>query len=207
MHMGMIELRVGLPEWVDEWLKGVPKSGGGVEDNMRLVVELARENVRHGLGGPFAAAVFAEDGQLVSVGINRVVAEHCSILHAEIIALALAQKRLGRYDLSDGGLRRYELFASTEPCAMCFGAVPWSGVSTLACGARDEDARRIGFDEGPKTEQWAEALRQRGIRVIRDVLRDEARQVLEDYLAAGGVVYNSGLPTLQESATSNQNSG
>jgi tRNA(Arg) A34 adenosine deaminase TadA len=114
------------------------------------------------------------------------------MLHAEIVALALAQKILGRYDLSDGGKLHYELVAAAEPCAMCFGAVPWSGVQRLVCGARDEDARAIGFDEGPKMADWVKALNDRGITVVRDVLRGEASDVLREYAAAGGMIYNAG---------------
>jgi len=72
---------------------------------------------------------------------------------------------------------------------MCFGAVPWSGVSSLVCGARDEDARSIGFDEGPKLTNWVEELESRGIRVVRDVLRDEAAAVLREYGQGGGMIY------------------
>jgi len=121
-----------------------------------------------------------------------VVSSNCSVLHAEIVALAFAQKALGRYDLSDGGRLHYDLVASAEPCAMCFGAVPWSGVRQLVCGARDEDARAIGFDEGPKPDDWVSALHNRGIVVVRDVFREEAAAVLQEYVAAGGPIYNSG---------------
>lgn len=161
---------------------------------MRFVINLARENVRHGTGGPFAAAVFDGTGRLVAPGINLVVASNCSVLHAEIVALMLAQKSLARYDLGDGGRLRYDLVTTTEPCAMCFGAVPWSGILQLVCGARDEDARAIGFDEGPKLTDWVSALNSRGIAVQRDVLREEAAAVLRDYVAAGGVIYNAVHP-------------
>ena len=75
---------------------------------------------------------------------------------------------------------------------MCFGAIPWSGVRRLVCGARDEDAREIGFDEGPKLADWTSALNDRGITVLRDILRDDAVAVLQDYISAGGVIYNAG---------------
>jgi tRNA(Arg) A34 adenosine deaminase TadA len=75
---------------------------------------------------------------------------------------------------------------------MCFGAIPWSGVSRLVCGARDEDARRIGFDEGPKLADWTGALESRGIRVMRDVLREEGASVLQEYVQRGGRIYNGG---------------
>jgi len=109
---------------------------------MRLAIALARENVERQTGGPFGAAVFDEKGHLVAPGVNVVVTGNCSILHAEMVAIALAQKKLARYDIGDEGRSHYTLAASTEPCAMCFGAIPWSGVTRLECGARDEDARR-----------------------------------------------------------------
>jgi hypothetical protein len=77
---------------------------------------------------------------------------------------------------------------------MCFGAIPWSGVSRLVCGARDADARAAGFDEGPKLKDWVGALAERGIEVVRDVLHAEATAVFAEYAAAGGAIYNAGKP-------------
>ena len=74
---------------------------------------------------------------------------------------------------------------------MCFGATPWSGVRRLVCGAREEDARRIGFDKGPKMPDWVASLEQRGISVARDVCRDEAAAVLRYYAEKGGTIYNA----------------
>jgi len=190
--MSFPEIRFRLPDWVVPYLKSVPQRISGIESRMGLVLALSRLNVRHGSGGPFAAAVFDAAGTLIAPGVNLVVASNCSLLHAEIVALVLAQRILGRYDLSDGGREDLELVATTEPCAMCFGAIPWSGVRRLVCGARDEDARAIGFDEGPKLADWVTALRLRGINVQRDVLRFEARGVLQEYRDSGGPIYNAG---------------
>lgn len=181
-------LSITLPDWLQEYAESadVPVR----EDRMRFAINLAGENVARKTGGPFGAAIFTEEGRLVSVGVNLVVAGSCSILHAEVVAIMLAQKNLGRYDIGDGGKFRTDLFTSVEPCAMCFGAVPWSGVTGLVCGARDEDARQIGFDEGPKLPDWPRHLRERGIAVTRDVLRDESVSVLRQYISAGGRIYN-----------------
>ena len=103
----------------------------------------------------------------------------------------ISQQVVGHFDLGGEGLPPYELVASTEPCAMCFGAIPWSGVRRLVCGAREEDARCIGFDDGPKTSDWVAALEQRGISVARDVYRDEAAAVLRYYVESGGMIYNA----------------
>ncbi len=182
---------IALPPWFESHAAG-QKTIPTTEGRMEFVISLARTNIERRTGGPFGAAIFDADGNLVSAGVNLVETANNSILHAEIIAIALAQKAAGRYDLSDGGRLAYELVASTEPCAMCFGAVPWSGVSRLVCGARDADARAIGFDEGPKMADWESALVLRGITVVRDVLRKEAVAVLQEYLALGGVIYNAG---------------
>ncbi len=182
--------RIHLPPWVAGFLRRSPQVFDTDRERMRLAVALARENVERRTGGPFGAAVFDENGRLVAPGMNLVMSSNCSILHAEIVAIALAQKNLGRYDIGDGGRSRYTLAASAEPCAMCFGAVPWSGVARLVCGARGADARRIGFDEGPKPSGWRKALQARGIEVTRDVLREEAVAVLALYVDMGGPIYN-----------------
>lgn len=189
MHFPVMNIR--LPGWIEPLLGKTGEVFSSVEDRMGLVVELSRQNVERKTGGPFAAAVFDHEGRLIAPGINMVVPSNCSIFHAEIVALALAQNVLGRYDIGGAGDLCYDLVSSTEPCAMCFGAVPWSGVGRLICGARDEDARSVGFDEGPKLPNWEAELRSRGIRVLRDVLREKAAAVLHDYVTAGGPIYNA----------------
>jgi tRNA(Arg) A34 adenosine deaminase TadA len=158
---------------------------------MRFAIGLARRNVREGTGGPFGAAVFERaTGRLLGAGVNLVTFAGCSLLHAEVVALALAQQAAGTYDLGAPGLPECQLVSTVDPCAMCLGAVPWSGVAELVCGAAEEDARGIGFDEGDKPADWEGALRARGLGVVRGLLREEARAVLQEYAAAGGVLYN-----------------
>jgi tRNA(Arg) A34 adenosine deaminase TadA len=185
-------VNIQLPDWTEGFLKNSPQVFPSAEDRMRFVLALARQNVQNATGGPFAAAVFDSEGRLVAPGVNMVVSSKCSVLHSEIVALALSQKVLGRYDISDSGQLHFDLFATTEPCAMCAGAIPWSGVRRLVCGARDEDARAVGFDEGHKLKDWIMALNERGIAVLRDVLREEAVEVLQEYVKAAGPIYHAG---------------
>jgi tRNA(Arg) A34 adenosine deaminase TadA len=190
--MKLPELTIQLPEWVAEYLDQLPQIFSSVEDRMDVVIDLSRKNIEHKTGGPFGAAVFDVDGRLIAPGVNMVIPSNCSILHAEMVAIALAQKVLGRFDISDGDRYNFELYATTEPCAMCFGAIPWSGVRRLVCGATKEDAQAIGFDEGPRIENWSQALSERGIEVIRGVHRKNAAAVLKDYAGSGGFIYNPG---------------
>ena len=159
---------------------------------MDMAIELARLNVKHGTGGPFGAVICEQDtGAIVAPGVNLVVSARCSVAHAEMVAIMVAQKNVGSFDLGAEDLPAYQLVSSTEPCAMCMGAVPWSGVRDLVCGARDEDARIIGFDEGDKPSDWVACLEGRRIRVRRDVCREAATAVLQAYVDAGGELYNS----------------
>jgi len=161
------------------------------ETRMRYVLELMRINMSAD-GGPFAAAVFERDsGLLIATGTNRVVASHCSTAHAEILALSLAQAKLNHHDLGADGLPVYELVTSAEPCVMCFGAVIWSGVRSLVCAARGIDVEAIGFDEGPRPENWIDELETRGITVTTDLLRNDACKLLQNYRICNGVIYNA----------------
>lgn len=180
-----------LPDWLEELRSGFNRPLPTVEERMNFVIELSRLNFRNQTGGPFAAAVFrTQDGSLVAAGVNLVFWGGCSVLHAEIVALILAQQKSGAYDLSSAELPPCELVSSAEPCAMCMGAVPWSGVRGLVCGATGGDVEGIGFDEGKKPPQWAKALERRGVSVRQGVCREQAAAVLREYRESGGIIYN-----------------
>lgn len=180
-----------LPPWL---LDLVPDAGvhiASLDGRMEFVVRLSRLNVEQGTGGPFAAAVFERDsGRLVAPGVNLVVPANCSVAHAEIVALILAQQEVGSFDLGAVGLPAFELVTSAEPCAMCLGAIPWSGVRRVVCGARKEDAEACGFDEGDRPARWQASLERRRIEVIQDIRREEAADVLSRYQVNGGIPYN-----------------
>lgn len=191
MVKGSLGYECRLPDWVDE-VVDFERSHPSPEDKMGLVTTLARRNVEEETGGPFGAAVFDKtSNRLIAPGVNRVVPEANPTAHAEIVAISTAGTRLGRYDLGDEGNQPAVLVTSVEPCAMCLGATPWSGVSQLIIGARDSDARDVGFDEGDKPTNWIESLESRGVAVVRDVLRAQAKDVLVAYQEAGNVIYNS----------------
>jgi tRNA(Arg) A34 adenosine deaminase TadA len=184
-------LVISTPDWLEQAVDWSARYRSD-EERMRVAVELARQNVLRGWGGPFGAGVFeARGGRLIAAGVNSVTRLGNSILHAETLAIMLAQARLGTYALGAAGEESYLLVTSCEPCAMCLGAALWSGVRGLVCGAAREDATALGFDEGPVfAESWA-YLERRGLRVARGVLRDQAVAVLELYRAAGGAIYSS----------------
>ena len=178
-------LSISLPDWAHRLARR--QVFGNDTDKMAFVIGLARQNVMEGTGGPFAAAVFDKDtGELLGMGVNQVVPANNSALHAEVMAIMLAEQAIGSYSLASG----YELFSSCEPCAMCLGATLWSGVGRLVCAATGEDARAIGFDEGPVFPASWDYLAKRGVHIEHEVMREEARAVFDLYRLAGGTLYN-----------------
>lgn len=183
-------LRIDYPAWVSE-LVDWDLAYRSDEERMRLAIQLARTNVERGSGGPFGAAVFeAESGRLVSVGVNSVVRLNNCTLHAEMVAFMMAQRRVGSFTLNTSDLPAHDLVTSCEPCAMCLGATLWSGVRRVVYGAAREDASKLRFEEGPVFPESYQYLEERGLIIVRNVLREEARAVLELYRSRGGMVYN-----------------
>lgn len=182
--------RIELPEWFDGWLAAQPERYADDEARMAAAIELSRMNVEHATGGPFGSLVTHSDGRLIAAGVNRVEPDSCSSAHGEIVALSLAQTRLRDWNLAEHGT--LELATSCEPCAMCLGAIPWSGVKRVLCGATKEDAEVTGFDEGERMGDWIGMLQRRGIEVVTRLLQPEAAAVLHDYAQRGSRIYNPG---------------
>ena len=179
------------PEWIQETVAFGTRYETD-EDRMRLAIELSRQNVLRGTGGPFGAAIFEHStGALISVGVNSVVRLNNSALHAEMLAIMMAQHCLGSYTLAASSTTSYDLVSSCDPCAMCLGAVLWSGVRRMITGADREDATALSFEEGPVFPQSYTYLQERGIAITRSVLRQEAAAVLELYRRQGGQIYNA----------------
>jgi len=182
-------LSFSLPDWT-EGVAGVGDRFATDVEKMRLVVTLARENIRRKTGGPFGAAVFRRDtGALVSLGVNCVTAAKNSILHAEIVAIMAAERHLESHTLAVPGGPEHELVTSCEPCAMCLGAILWSGARRVVSGAVRDDALGLGFDEGPVFPASHRYLEDRGIVLVHGLLREEAAAVLREYRELGGEIY------------------
>ncbi|KAJ8467137.1 hypothetical protein OPV22_029689 [Ensete ventricosum] len=104
-------------------------------------VEEAYHGVECGDGGPFGAVVVRNDEIVVGCH-NKVLKDTDPTAHAEVTAIREACKKLGKIELDD-----CEIYASCEPCPMCFGAIHLSRIKRLVYGAKAEAAIAIGFDD------------------------------------------------------------
>ncbi len=187
-----MNIEIQMPEWAIQLQSELPDAIEDPTERMRTIIRFSRLNFENDTGGPFAAGVFEKDtGRVVAIGVNLVVPASCSSAHAEIVALSLAQKTVGCFDLGAAGLPHHQLIVNGRPCAMCFGSIPWSGVRSVICAASGEQIERItGFDEGPVHPNWKSELEKRGIEVQDGLLGEEACAAFRDFAATDRPVYN-----------------
>jgi guanine deaminase len=134
---------------------------------MRRAIQLATENVRNGIGGPFGA-VIVKDDKIIGEGANLVTSTNDPTAHGEIIAIRKACQTLASFSLQDCAI-----YTSCEPCPMCLAAAYWSHVENVYYGASAADAARAGFDDA---FLYAELRKGADLRKLRSkqLLGDEA---------------------------------
>jgi tRNA(Arg) A34 adenosine deaminase TadA len=181
-------LTIDLPDWLDT-VVAWDRPYHSDQERIHLALDLALANVQHRTGGPFGAAVFdGPSGMVLGVGVNRVIPLNNSTLHAEMLAIMMAEQTVASFTLSADHARR-DLFTSCEPCAMCLGAILWSGVKRLGWAGSGDDARALGFDEGPVFPESYQYLQKAGITLIPKIQREAAQEVFRAYTRAGGIIY------------------
>lgn len=141
---------------------------------MRRAIELSREQMNAGSGGPFAAVVVFE-GEIVGEGWNMVTSTNDPTAHAEVSAIREACRRLGRFSLQGAAL-----YTSCEPCPMCLAAIYWARITKVYFANTTADAAAIGFDDGDIYQQIILDYDHRKIPSER-LLGDEAIEVFREW--------------------------
>jgi tRNA(Arg) A34 adenosine deaminase TadA len=141
---------------------------------MERAIRLSLENVRSGVGGPFAAVV-VRDGVVLSTGVNQVTSALDPTAHAEIVAIRAACQKAGDFQLSG-----CELYTTCEPCPMCMGAIYWARLAKVYYANTRADAAKIGFDDSLIYDELAQPLEARRIPMIQ-ILRDQAVVAFDEW--------------------------
>ncbi|ASZ13622.1 nucleoside deaminase [Chitinophaga pendula] len=108
---------------------------------MKIAVELSRQGMEKGDGGPFGCVIVKGD-EIVGRGWNQVLLHNDPTAHAEVVAIRDACTRLGTFQLQD-----CELYTSCEPCPMCLGAIYWARPMKVYFANTQDDAAAIDFDD------------------------------------------------------------
>ena len=107
------------------------------EDYMNEALALAREAAAQ--GEVPVGCVIVRDGEIVGRGRNRREELQATASHAEMEAIADANRCLGTWRLEDCAL-----YVTLEPCPMCAGAILNARLDRVAYGAADRDAGAVG---------------------------------------------------------------
>lgn len=126
---------------------------------------------------PFGAVLVGPTGEVLAEAENSVVTDLDCTAHAELNLIRLASHRLDVMTLAAS-----TLYASTEPCAMCAGAIHWSGIGRLVYGLAEERLYELSSAnpaDRPLNLPCREVLRRcaRPIEIVGPALESEAEQV------------------------------
>lgn len=149
-------------------------------DHLRSAIRvawLAREHGNH----PFGAVMVDENAQFILQAENTVITGRDLTGHAETNLVRLASQQY-----SPEKLGTFTLYSSTEPCAMCAGAIHWSQIGRVVYALSEIDLYSI---IGPSPDHLLLPCRevfahsQKPIEVIGPIpeLDTEARAVHENF--------------------------
>lgn len=151
-----------------------------INQYIELAVEEARKGMNTGKGGPFGA-VIVKDGQVLSIASNEVLSSCDPTAHAEVMAIRKASEKLHNYDLSG-----CVLYATGEPCPMCFSAIVWANIKEVYYCASAEEAETIGFRD---SMIYRHLRGEESILELKKIENEAVGELYEEYSKLGKTVY------------------
>jgi tRNA(Arg) A34 adenosine deaminase TadA len=144
------------------------------EEYLQRAIQLAREGMHGGKGGPFGA-VLVLDGKIIGEGCNEVTSSHDPTAHAEVQAIRQACAAM-----EDFRLTGTTLYASCEPCPMCLSAIHWARIDRVYFAATRHDAASIGFDDALLYREIPLAMADRALP-MQQLLADEGAKAIGEW--------------------------
>ena len=150
-----------------------------MNEYMKIAKDLADDNLKTNVGGPFGACVVKDD-KIIGKGSNHVISNNDPTAHAEITAIREACKKINSYDLSG-----CELYTSCYPCPMCLSAIIWSNIKKVYYGNTREDAKMIGFRDDDiynYIKRNEESSKANELIELKNIDREETIKSFEDFM-------------------------
>ncbi|WP_374076686.1 nucleoside deaminase [Bdellovibrio bacteriovorus] len=141
---------------------------------MIRAIELSRNNMQAGAGGPFGA-VIVKDGKVIGEGWNKVTSSNDPTAHAEVVAIRNACENAKNFSLEGA-----EIYTSCEPCPMCLSAIYWARIAKIYYGNTRKDAANIDFDDDFLYQEIPKEIKDRKVPMIQ-CAHDEALDVFKEW--------------------------
>lgn len=121
-------------------------------------------------------AVIVRDGKIIARGENQVQLKQNPTLHAEIVAINRACKKLGQKFLDD-----CDIYVSLEPCAMCATAISLARIKNIYFAASDDKGG--GITSNARIYETDKHLWKPSVHQMPEYA-DESAQMLHDFFVA-----------------------
>ena len=115
-------------------------------------------------------AVIVKDGKIIARGYNKRETKKNALMHAEIIAIDKACKKLGGWRLPG-----CDIYVTLEPCPMCAGAIIQARIENVYFGAYDQKSGCLG-----SACDLSEALPHK-IAYQGGIMQKECESILKDF--------------------------
>lgn len=134
---------------------------------MREAIKQAKKAAS--IGETPIGAVIVRDGKIIARGYNKRETKKNALLHAEIIAINKACKKLGGWRLP-----KCDMYVTLEPCPMCAGAIVNSRIENLYFGAYDAKSGCAGS----KADLFEKGLFNHDVNVAGGIMEQECALIL-----------------------------
>ncbi len=150
------------------------------EEYLRQAIKVSEQAVEAG-NHPFGAILVGPEGEVLMSAGNTVATDRDCTGHAETNLVRMASKKYDRDFLA-----KCTLYTSAEPCAMCSGAIYWSGIGAMTYALSESTLFELTGDDPenptlqlPSREVFARG--QRKVQVSGPHIEEEARQPHEGF--------------------------
>ena len=124
-------------------------------------------------------AIIVKDGEIIGRSDAEVPVSKTEFSHAELRAIEDAMQHLGGHLCAEGG-KGCTIYTSCEPCAMCMGAILYTGIDRLVYAATLEDSKECVNEILAKAEEVANACKNRKIEIVKELHREQAAEILKN---------------------------
>lgn len=137
---------------------------------MREAIKQAKKAAS--IGETPIGAVIVRDGKIIARGYNKRETKKNALLHAEVIAINKACKKLGGWRLPE-----CDMYVTLEPCPMCAGAIVNARIENVYFGAYDKKSGCAGS----KTDLFKSGLFNHDVNVHGGVMEEECAAILTNF--------------------------
>jgi len=127
-------------------------------------------------------AIIVKNNKIIGRSDSNTIVSKSEISHAELVAIEDAMEHLGGHLSAEGG-KGTTIYSSCEPCAMCMGAILYTGVERMVYGATIEDSKECVNEILIKAEDIANSCTNRKIEIVKEFEREKAIEVLNEWKA------------------------